>query len=182
MSDFVFAEDILSAVSREECAKLAQLARGKTVVELGSYFGRSTIALASVASVVHAIDWHKGDVHSGATDTLQVFLANLSRYGVREKVMVHVGRNDEIVPQLPREGFDLAFIDSFHEEKAVEADALLARPLVKRGGFLAFHDYGVVASRDGVPFGVTSAVDAFVKREKLPLQVVRTLAVVRLPV
>jgi len=46
--DFLlFAADVGSAVTKGQCRRLAALARGKTVLKLGSWLGRSTIALAS---------------------------------------------------------------------------------------------------------------------------------------
>ena len=40
-----------------------------------------------------------------------------------------------------REAFDFVFIDADHSYEAVRADILAYRPLVKRGGILAGHDY-----------------------------------------
>jgi predicted O-methyltransferase YrrM len=137
-----FAPDVPSSVTEEEARLLHELAYDKLVLELGSWYGRSTIALASSARRVHSIDAHRGDSHTGALSTLGPFLRNLRRYGVRDRVTVHVGDVEEVAPALARESFDFAFIDGLHTRVAVERDASLLMPLVRDGGLVAFHDYG----------------------------------------
>lgn len=177
---FIFADDVRSAVSKEECEKLAQLATGKIVLEIGSYLGRSTIALASDARIVHAVDWHQGDTHTGSEDTLLEFLQNIWRYGVREKIVMHLGKNQDILPHFEPGSFQMVFIDSFHERTAVQRDLRDAYRILAGRGTIAFHDYGLHHSQDGVVFGVTGVVDEFVKARGLKLEVVNTLAVVEL--
>jgi predicted O-methyltransferase YrrM len=172
VSPFIFAEDIPSAVSREQCAKLAELACGGTVLELGSQFGRSTIALASAAARVHSVDWHKGDPHAGILDSLETFMRNLERYGVRNNVVAHVGKHEDVLPGLARGFFDLVFIDSFHEKEAVERDTALALPVMKPKAVFCYHDY-----KDPSFPGVGQAVDAFAKMRGLSIATVGTLAI-----
>lgn len=170
---FTFAEDIVSAVTREECEALAGLAAGKKVLELGAWLGRSTIALASVAAVVHTVDWHLGDPHAGEGDTLTPFLANIERYGVRKKIILYLGRNEAVLPCLRSRSFDLVFIDSYHTEEAVVRDLRDALPLVREDGHVAFHDYLAFG-------GVKAVVDAFAATRKTPLTLVNNLAIVKL--
>jgi len=173
--DFVFAEDVPSAVTRDECHKLAALAEGKAVLELGAHLGRSTIALCSTARIVHSVDWHLGDIHAGHMDSLPKFIQNLAVYKLRQKVVAHVGRFADVLPLFRSGLFDLAFLDGLHQTTAVEDDTRMILPLMKPGGIIAFHDYG---QRQ---FGVTEAVDRFVKSRNLRKDGVRTLAVVYLP-
>lgn len=158
----IFAEDVVSAVSREECEELARLAEGKTVLEVGSYHGRSTVALASTAKKVHAVDWHLGDDHAGHDDTAAVFFENITRYGVRDRVAAHVCRLSEFVPLITGARFDGVFIDACHTKEAVLWDFINVSCLTD--GWVAFHDYG--------RFGVTEVVDSLGKP-----QVVDSLAV-----
>lgn len=151
----IFAQDIVSAVSAEECAELSRLAEGALVIELGSDYGRSTIALASTASVVFAVDWHKGDGHAGWRDTAPDFITNITRYHVRNKIVAMIGEASLALTRLALGVFDLAFLDGFHEEATVERDIDLIWPLLKPGGVFAFHDYTVPH------FGVKAAVDRF---------------------
>lgn len=152
---FKFAEDIPSAVTREEAQCICDLGRGKRVLEVGSHFGRSTVALASVAEIVHAVDWHRGDMHAGSAETLHKFLENMIRYGVRDKVVVHLGRIENVLPILKPQSFDMVFLDAQHDKASVDRDSKLVLPLVVKGGPIAFHDYG---RRE---FQVTEVVNAF---------------------
>lgn len=177
----IFAQDVESAVTQEEAQAIADASGGGLVLEVGSHYGRSTIALASVARLVHAVDWHRGDLHVGYADTLGIFLANLVRYKVQDKVVPHVGKIEDIAPVLRPRSFDLVFIDAFHEREAVARDGLLCLPLVKPGGTLAFHDYGREMVARGVPFGVTAAVDALTAQWGLEKRVVNHVALVSVP-
>jgi predicted O-methyltransferase YrrM len=181
-SRWIFAEDVESSVTYDECERLAELARGATVLEVGSYYGRSTIALASAAAVVHSIDPHDG-AREGAPETLAVFLENLERYGVKNKVIVHVGLSTQLLPLLQHEVFDVVFVDAMHQRPEVDIDFSVAAPVLRVGGTMAFHDYGV----DGVrvddtwhPFEVTEAVDAIAAVPGVAIAVVDTLALVSL--
>jgi predicted O-methyltransferase YrrM len=180
----VLAEDIPSSVSIEECRRLAELARGKRVLEVGSYFGRSTVALASTAAIVHTVDVHPADdLGLGLATTAGALIENLDRHNLRHKVVVHVGFSQLILPELPRASFDLIFLDAQHQREPVEEDLAAILPLARANAVLAFHDYGVPGVEHGGrwdPFGVTEAVDSLVARQGLELDVTGTLAVVRL--
>lgn len=171
---FLFAADVPSAVTEDEARELARLAAGRKVLEIGSHRGRSTIALAGAARIVHAVDWHRGDIQAGMGDTLQEFLGHLTRYGVRDQVVVHLGRFEDVLPVLLREAFDMVFLDGLHDRASVDRDVQLLRPLVVKKGILAFHDYGIAG------FGVTGAVDALAKAEGAVKKGVRSLAVLYL--
>lgn len=136
----IFADSITSALQHPEAARLAELAHGKLVLEVGSEYGRSTIALASTAHRVHAVDWHRGDGMSGWKDSLPEFLENLSKYKVRDKVTVHLGTWQEVAPVMGAYRFDLAFIDGDHSEEAVKRDFELAVRVTKMDGRFVFHD------------------------------------------
>jgi predicted O-methyltransferase YrrM len=181
---WTFAEEVVSAVTEAELGRLASLAHDADVLEIGAYYGRSTIALASVAKVVHSIDPHRGGPDDDP-DTLPAFLENLGSHGVRERVVVHVGLSTDVVPLVKPDSFDVVFVDAMHQRPAVDVDLALAAGCVRAGGWLAMHDYGL----DGVyvgetwhPFGVTEAVDEFVALTGAGApSVVDRLAVVAVP-
>jgi SAM-dependent methyltransferase len=181
---WTYAESILSAVTHAECEQLAHLAVGARVLEIGSYYGRSTVAMASTAIIVHSVDPHMGGPPE-APSTLAEFLANLESFDLRERVVVHVATTNELADILQSEVFDLVFVDAMHQRPEVDFDLALAARSVCRGGTIAFHDYG----RDGVmvgdtwhPFGVTEAVDEFVALAGLGAPIViESLGVVRVP-
>lgn len=172
--DVSHPREIASAVSDEEADRLTELALGMVVLEVGADFGFSTIVLARVAQQLHSVDWFRGDPHAGHKDTFVEFWQNLQRHGVREKVIVHIGDAAVVVPQLPDALFDMAFIDAFHEEDAVYADAMRVLPKMKPRAVIAFHDWGVPH------FGVTQAVERFCSEMDATMDSVRTLAVVTL--
>jgi predicted O-methyltransferase YrrM len=145
---FLFAADVDSAVTEAECEELARLARNRVVLEIGSYYGRSTIALASTATIVHSIDPHTGGPPHRPS-TLPEFVANLERYGVRERVVIHLGLSEQICPRFRRDAFELIFVDAIHNRPYVDQDISLACDCLARGGTLVLHDYGVTTWATG---------------------------------
>lgn len=134
-------ENIPGMLTEAEAAKLTELARDKYVLELGSYTGLSTITMARVAKCVVSCDWHFGDEHIGKRDTLAELDANLRKYGVRDKVILLVGRFDETLRLLQSDLFDMAFIDGAHDYHSVMMDTCHAARLVKqRAHTAAWHD------------------------------------------
>lgn len=123
----------------KEAVALAEMARGLTVLEIGSYRGRSTLALASTAKEVHAVDWGRGDTGCGDDWTTPELLENLHRRGVTN-VVVHVGFSEDVVPSFKRV-FDMAFIDGSHTAESVEKDVGMVLECLKPGGMIAFHDW-----------------------------------------
>jgi Methyltransferase domain len=138
---------------------LAEQPPPAAVVEIGSYCGYSTIALASVAaqvspeSRVYAIDPHKGELtlpgeHVISTpSTLERFRANLDRSGVSEFVVPVVQRSYETTWERP---VGLLFLDGLHDYKSVVRDYAHFEPWLVDGAYVALHDFapafpGVVA-------------------------------------
>ncbi len=146
---------IRTGIKLDEAQLLRDHAAGKTVLELGSQFGFSTVLMGEVARRVDAVDWHGGDECVGHEPSLPTFKRNLHRFHVDRRVVPYIGRNDEILPTLKQAEYDFAFHDSFHEEEAVMEDVRLIWPHLKYGALIAFHDYGV----DKANFGVTQAVE-----------------------
>lgn len=172
----VFPHDIDSSLTVNEGAALAELSSGKVVLELGAWLGRSTVCIAQTAAKCYSVDWHQGDAHAGGAHTLVPYLRNLRRYGLEDKVVVIIGRFEDVLPALAPFFFDLVFLDGFHTYDQVKRDAEQAIKLVNGHGTIAFHDYGVEASSmGGGEFGVTKAVDAMFER---PTRLVDSLAIV----
>jgi predicted O-methyltransferase YrrM len=171
-ADEVPPTDIQTALSQAETSALQELARGKIVLECGAFWGHSTIAMALTALRIHSVDWHRGDEHAGYVETLSTFVANLRRYGVDNKVVSHVGRFADVLPQFRPNAFDGCFLDGQHDRGSVEQDLGMIRLLVKRGGWIAMHDYGL--------FDVAPASESFTRTSEFRLErVVDTLAILR---
>lgn len=177
---WVFPDDVDGWLSREEGRALARLAKGKRVLEIGSYCGRSTICLAQTAGRVVAVDPHDGRGTPAPRATYLEFQANLARRGVADRVTTRVGTLDNpyLAAHLGILGpFDLIFVDGAHDAESVRDDIARSLPLLAPGGLLAFHDYGNPADP-----GVAPEVDALLA---LPgaelLSLTGTLAVVKPP-
>ncbi len=130
-------------LSDAEAACLAELAKDRLCLEIGSWLGRSTIAMASVARLVVAVDHHAGPPIRAEGTTLHEFLQNLQVANVRHRVVPILAGFEAAAGLLRPASFGLVFVDGAHDYISVKRDALLAWPLLESGGVLAFHDYGV---------------------------------------
>jgi predicted O-methyltransferase YrrM len=157
---------INTSLAPVETARLQQLAAGNRVLEVGSAYGYSTVALGLVAEHVVAIDPHRTHGSHGA------LLANLSAYGVSDRVDVRVGYSEQVLPELAGDRFDLAFIDGDHTQAGVTHDVTWAMRLVRAGGWVACHDYDEATCP-----GVRGALDALFPAG--PSELVNTLFVVQ---
>jgi predicted O-methyltransferase YrrM len=165
--------DIPTALTEPERRCLADLARGRVVLEVGAQLGASTVVMAREARLVHSVDWHRGDPVAGEGETLLGYWRNLHVYGVRDRVVAHVGDVSAVLPSLRPAYFDGVFVDGCHEEDAVRRDIALVEPLVAADGWFAFHDYG--------RFAVAPSVDEFAERLRADLDLVDSIAVAYRP-
>lgn len=135
--------DITGHLKPEEGEELRRLASGKTVLEIGAWRGRSTVAMAQVAARVHSIDPHTAATFKDVKphDSLPALRNNLKRFGVAEKVVIHLGLSEDVLPLLAAATFDLVFVDGNHDAEHATFDVSHALRLVKSGGAIACHDY-----------------------------------------
>jgi Methyltransferase domain/Glycosyl transferase family 2 len=122
-----------------------------TVVEIGSYCGKSTLVLAAAAKStcsvarVYAIDPHEGDV--GAADsaagvtshtpTFESFSANISAAGLTDVVEPIRRRSLDVSWKGP---IALLFIDGLHDYFSVSRDFAHFERWLPTGAYVAFHD------------------------------------------
>lgn len=128
--------------------KLARKSRATIGVEIGSFLGASSNMIAaglrSDTARLYCIDtWHNDAMTEGARDTWDNFSLNTRRYA--SKIIPVRGFSTEVVDIVARAchgevGF--LFIDGDHSYEGVYADWQNYRPLLKKGGYVAFHDYG----------------------------------------
>ena len=174
LGDDWFPHRVAGWLTEAEGRELARWAAGKTVLEVGSYCGRSTICLARTAKCVNAVDTFDGRGTAAEGDTFGTFTANLERYGVAAKVTPMRGESAAVLPSLPPV-YDLCFIDGSHDYPSVAADAGNAARCLKPGGVLAFHDYRSGRGDEGV----TRLVDELIAGGAELLSRCDSLAVVR---
>jgi predicted O-methyltransferase YrrM len=142
--------------------------RGAALVEVGSFCGRSTVAIAGAlrsahgAAVLDAIDPHEG--------TLPRFRENLRQAGVESLVRVHVARSFELAWQRP---IGLLFVDALHDYESVARDFRHFERFLRPGAYVAFHDYSPRWP------GVVRFVDELTARGYEPHRLAGTLAVLR---
>jgi len=147
------------------------------VVEVGSWMGASTCFLAAglkgAKAKIFAVDnfqglstcgedaaWYNRHFQKlGAASTLEIFKANCAALGLSARAEPVV--NDSLAAAqamvVKHGAIDLIFIDGDHSYEACKADIAAWAPCVKRGGVMAFHDFGSRAS------GVTQAIFEAIK-------------------
>lgn len=137
---------ISTSVRDDEIAALADLARGRTVLEFGSAFGYTSVGMALAgARHVTAVDPH------WQLQSRPVMEANLAAYGVAHKVTIEEGYSGAHEGT----GYGLVFIDGDHQYAACRDDLIHATRVLTPGGSIACHDYG----EDCCCPGVRQAVD-----------------------
>ena len=135
-----FPDEVPGWFTRAECELWSDSCRGRQVLELGRYHGRSTLVAAHTARRVVSIDRD-----SAAPADLW-----LQRYGVRHKVWLREGTFAELVPTSGGP-FEACLIDGAHDRASVEADCAAALPHLAPGALVGFHDYDDPAHPDVRP-------------------------------
>lgn len=176
--DWRFPRDVEGWLTEAEGRALADLARGKEVLEIGSYCGRSTICMAQTAESVSAVDPFDGRGTPHPKGTYELFRANLKRYGVSAATII--GTASELLHPKMEAVCDLVFIDGAHDYDSVRADIRVAEHVLRPGGLIAFHDYRTAPGEADGRWdpGVTQAVDELLGRGARLLSRHDSLAVV----
>jgi predicted O-methyltransferase YrrM len=115
------------------------------IVEIGSWQGKSTIALALGAAKAHhekiyAIDPHAIQPEEGyLEDTRSAFMANIRQAGVEGQVIPMIMTSKEAARDW-RRSIRLLWIDGDHRYESVKQDFQLWEPFLVDGGIIALHD------------------------------------------
>lgn len=138
------------------------------IIEVGSWKGRSTCALASSSNVrVWAVDtWQGSPEHQSelskhpALWLYEEFLKNVEGLPIIPIMLTSVlaAKLMERAAIQP----DIVFIDANHDYESVKADILAWQPLLSSGGILCGHDYDPPNW-----LGVKQAVDKFVPKFRI---------------
>jgi MMP 1-O-methyltransferase len=129
-----------------------------TILEVGTYCGKSTLYLAAAAcqtgGVVFTVDHHRGSEEHQAGeeyhdpdlvgddsrfDSLPEFRSTIAEAGLEESVVAVVGRS-ELVARHWRTPVGMLFLDGGHSRAAAFADYEGWSPALTVGGLLAIHD------------------------------------------
>lgn len=150
----------------DELVWLAEQAQScRTIIEVGCWKGRSTLALAdNTAGKVYAVDhWqgtpgdagHEAAIAAGGPDGIYLaFVENVRSRIEMGKVISIRGISTIVAAYFDHSSADLVFIDAGHLHADVKRDINAYRPLVKPGGILCGHDYACPSHA-----GVQQAVD-----------------------
>lgn len=131
-----------------------QLPEGAQVAELGTFQGRSSVAIAAVlptGGILHCIDHFEGTILRPGEEkppteevvkrNLNALSAHIEHFGVKEKIRVYVERTDDAVKRFEPESLDMIFIDAGHDYDSVKNDLRHWYPKLKAGGHLICDDY-----------------------------------------
>jgi len=132
-----------------------------TIVELGSYLGKSTAALADGAgpgTKIDAVDaWDNRAMDGCPKVTYEQFIKNIEPW--KDKITAHRTNTSSLAKDFIA-GVDLLFIDADHSYEGCKADLEAWYPLVNEGGVILMHDY----TEKGC--GVKKAADEFFAKVK----------------
>ena len=118
----------------------------KTMIEIGSFVGESTVMFAQSFKKVIAIDpflegYDDKDPTSHSFDFDNVYQTYLDRTTIHSNVQTLVMTSDEAVDTLNEEHFDFIYLDGLHTYEGVKKDIQNYLPKVKKGGVIGGHDY-----------------------------------------
>ena len=142
-------EGVRGWLSLDEAKLLGELAADvaapNPIVEVGSFAGRSTCALAvgstwGSSPLVHSVDPHSGVSGMFKGSTLQLFRENLRSKGLDDTIVSHVSPSSKVASEWRGEDVGMLFIDGNHEYESVKEDFELWLPHLAEGGYVAFHD------------------------------------------
>lgn len=140
------AEKISGFMDRGDLIWLANIAKHKnTVVEFGSWMGRSSVALASFCQRLICVDTFCGSPNditgelAKANNIYDRFKKNTEGYNI-EVVAMPIDKATEFIFNNYGPIVDLIFIDANHSYKNVCNDILCARSLVNKDGIICGHD------------------------------------------
>lgn len=112
-----------------------------TIVEIGSWKGRSTIWLGQAAMLrdarVLAVDPHEG--LEGKGESYNEFLQNIEKGLVKDRIIPILQTSEKFFNESTEE-FDMVFLDGLHDFSTVINDTLEGLSHLKENGILAMHD------------------------------------------
>lgn len=149
-------------------ALAASLREPSTVVEIGSWKGKSTYCLARGlrAGSVVAIDPFDASGEPGSHELYESsrgtgplrrqFVERMTALGVIDKIVVRQGFSSEFVGRDERVG--LLFIDGDHSREGCDFDYTNYAPALVGGGLVAFHDFDASRPELGPTWVVSNRV------------------------
>ncbi|MGS2811312.1 class I SAM-dependent methyltransferase [Nocardia sp. MW-W600-9] len=175
---FALAEQVTGFMPADEGRALYAAARDYagtgTIVEIGTYCGKSAIYLGAAAretgATVFTVDHHRGseehqpgweyhdtglvDPETGVFDTVTAFRRTMIRAGLTDTVVAIIG-SSTAAARIWRTPLSMLFVDGGHTEEAAQRDYDNWVHWVAGGGLLAIHDvFPDPADGGQAPFGI----------------------------
>lgn len=121
----------------------------KTMIEIGSFVGESTILFAQSFKKVIAIDpfladYDPADPTSYSFEFKNVYDTYLDRTSPYSNIQTLTMTSDAAAEILNEDMFDFVYIDGLHTYDGVKTDIINYLPKVKKGGVIGGHDYSNV--------------------------------------
>ena len=118
----------------------------KTMIEIGSFVGESTVLFARSFKEVIAIDpflpnYDDKDPTSYLFEFNNVYDTYMERIKPYSNITTVVATSDEAANDFQEQQFDFIYIDGLHTYDGVKKDIINYLPLVKKGGVIGGHDY-----------------------------------------
>lgn len=116
------------------------------MIEIGTYTGDSTLLFANKFKTVISVDPFLDD-YDAADDACnyasfdKVFNEFTRRTKDIENISLIRAKSDDATPNFKKAEFDFIYIDGMHTYEQVKKDIHNYLPFVKKGGFIAGHDY-----------------------------------------
>lgn len=158
--------------------KLLKERKARTVVELGSWLGKSTRHIASLlpeGGKVYAVDhWLGSAEHQNSIEIPRLyeqFLSNAIHAKLTDKIIPKKMTTLEAAEEFKANGLqiDVVYVDASHDEASVSADLAAYFPLVQGHGILCGDDWGWGHAQG---FPVSTAVTRFAQQHNLRIEVI----------
>lgn len=108
------------------------------LLEIGTYEGRTLIWL--LQEIMNQPTCTADAIDCFWDGTELALRHNLKVAGVQDRVTIHPGRSEKILPTLSK-SYDIVFIDGCHCARHVLSDAVMSWERLKVGGMMIFDDY-----------------------------------------
>ena len=146
----------------EECRLLQKLAAGKIVLDIGTHYGRSAVAMAGTALRVDTVDNYQGDVQINPPVMAET-LTKIASSGLDDKIEIHRADFMEFLEAscAALNDYGMIFYDGPHLPPVYEKHFLDFVSEFGYRGIIAIHDY---KHWDNTMAYVVEAVDDFEKK------------------
>jgi len=130
-------------LTANEAAELHGLAAGRKCLEVGSFCGRSSVAIGTAAEYLHCVDpFDARGTPVEPQQTLTRFRQTLAEFGLSGRVSYTAVTVEDWAAVWGNRQFDFCFIDGEHTAAALASNLECVHRMINPAGVVALHDYG----------------------------------------